>query len=804
MGTRTVLPLGARGLGEAALVGPRMAGLNLLRRLGFPVAPGFGVFPPDRKREVLRGPSPDLHRAVTAAYRRLGGLVAVWTADDEKPSLFGLAGQEAVWRGVLRSLTTGGGPVFVQRLPDAIASGVAYSVDPENGRPEMVVEATRGLGGLVGAEEKDRFRLAKRPLLLLASSTANKTRETRAGPMGLVGRPLPPSLRRAPCLGESELLTFGRLLRRVEERVGAPIRLSWALTTRGFCFFSFAPLPPPIRDPFYLVPEVPPAFTDRRYLANWEIPAEVVTPLTGDFITRVTRAAWAKVTDALRLPTLAAVPPLVLVEGRIRDNFLAVSREIEQSLGLPAGCLAPSAPRARLARLYGLSRLTLHLLPSFHRLWRFCRFLALNIQREAEEMRAAAGRFRTSCREQIPPAALAELLKEAVTLWDRHILTLAAGPFLAAYRFRRFRRLLLRYGGREAVHVIGPLVAGLGPPEEVEWAYGLWTLTRRLGTAFLPDGDPEETWAKFANGGAGRDEAAVALESLTATYVHLGPGWMELANPRWVENPRTVRTAILNWRDLEAGGKRPEEHRRQLAAARSQAVAWVDGRLTTGWRKLFFWRSPRLARARQRMTEAIHLLAEVHGSTARFVAAFRRLALLAGEELVHCGYLERPEEIFFLRPDEIQTCLLGTAEVDRIACLRAERAAAWSRYRSKAEEPPPPVEEGKKRPPTLPGVAAYPGRAAGRACLVRSPEDFSSFPCGAILVAANVDYGWAPLFLRAGGVATEEGGEMSPPAVLAREFGLPAVVGVKGLSAWITEGELIEVDGTGGRITAVR
>ncbi|MGQ9778746.1 MAG: PEP-utilizing enzyme [Bacillota bacterium] len=797
----TVLRLGARAFADPTCVGPRIAGLNLLLRLGFPVSPGFCVFPSDRARELsFRGPSPRLHRAVAAAYRRLGGLVAVWSAEGEAPVLFGLAGEEAVWRGVSRCLAAGGGPVFVQRLPDALASGIAYSVDPEDGRPEIALEAMRGLGGLAGEEEgKDRFRLGKRPLLLLSSSISAKARETRAGPMGLVRRPLPPSLRRASSLVEHEALALGRLIRRIEERVGFPVRLGWALTEKGFCFFSFGPVPPPVRDSFYLLSENRGEFTNRRFLATWEIPAEVVTPLTWDLLARAVRAASALVLAGLRLPSVASIPPLVLVDGRVEANFFAVGLEVEQSLGLPPETIiSPPESRKRrpLARVYGFFRLAFRLLPSLPWIWKFWRRLEPSARRGAEEMRTAAERLRASCHGEVSPAGLAELLREVDVLLGRYFSALAIGV-VAALRFRRFRRLLLRYCGREARAITARLCAGLHPPEEVEWAYGLWALARRLGAEFPPGSDPQEAWEKIVAGGAGRFEAAVALDSLAAAYAHVGPGWMELANPRWSEDLHATVGELFSLMGLGAEETAPEEHRRRLAAARSQAVVWVEGRLATGWRKIFFWRRRRLLRAKRKMATACELLAEVHGGMARFFAASRRLALLAGEELVRAGYLGRPDEVFFLRLDEVRACLLGTADPKRIEALRTERTETWERYREMAREALPAAE---KKEAALTGVAASPGRVVGRAFLVRSPADFSSFPCGAVLVAGNVDYGWAPLFLRAAGVVTEEGGEMSPPAVLAREFGLPAVVGVKGLLDSVAEGDLLELDGTAGRI----
>nr|WP_275939238.1 PEP-utilizing enzyme [Polyangium spumosum] len=99
----------------------------------------------------------------------------------------------------------------------------------------------------------------------------------------------------------------------------------------------------------------------------------------------------------------------------------------------------------------------------------------------------------------------------------------------------------------------------------------------------------------------------------------------------------------------------------------------------------------------------------------------------------------------------------------------------------------------------LSGTPACAGRVTGKARVVLDPVGAKIEP-GEILVAPSTDPGWTPLFLTAGGLVMEMGGSMSHGAVVAREYGIPAVVGVAGATARITTGQVITVDGGAGRV----
>jgi pyruvate,water dikinase len=99
------------------------------------------------------------------------------------------------------------------------------------------------------------------------------------------------------------------------------------------------------------------------------------------------------------------------------------------------------------------------------------------------------------------------------------------------------------------------------------------------------------------------------------------------------------------------------------------------------------------------------------------------------------------------------------------------------------------------------GISVSPGIASGSARIVRHPNDAAHLLQGDILVAPSTDPGWTPLFLRAAAIVMETGGFLSHGAIVAREYGIPAVANVPGILKALHDGEPIAVDGSRGRVT---
>jgi pyruvate,water dikinase len=190
------------------------------------------------------------------------------------------------------------------------------------------------------------------------------------------------------------------------------------------------------------------------------------------------------------------------------------------------------------------------------------------------------------------------------------------------------------------------------------------------------------------------------------------------------------------------------------------------------------------------------------------LAAVRRELGTVGAELAAAGTLAAADDVWFLTLRELRLAVRG--RLDGAGAIVAERRGGYERelrrrkiprlLLSDGTEPEALAAAGAAADGDLVGTAASAGTVSGVARVVLDPVGAYLEP-GEILVAPSTDPGWTPLFLTAGGLVMEMGGANSHGAVVAREYGLPAVVGVPDACARIVTGQRVTVHGAGGRVT---
>jgi pyruvate,water dikinase len=186
------------------------------------------------------------------------------------------------------------------------------------------------------------------------------------------------------------------------------------------------------------------------------------------------------------------------------------------------------------------------------------------------------------------------------------------------------------------------------------------------------------------------------------------------------------------------------------------------------------------------------------------LALQRRVVLVMGNWWAERGQLAAAEHVFGLTWDELMTAKpnreRAAARMKALHRLRtqARQAPAWHypdflRGTTPLMSPSSFAQGSQlKARPVSPGIARGPAR------LIAHPGDFERLRPGDILVTASPDPGWTPIFGTLAGLVTERGGQLSHGAVIAREYGLPAVSGIAGLLGILREGEMLLVDGTEG------
>ncbi len=296
-----------------------------------------------------------------------------------------------------------------------------------------------------------------------------------------------------------------------------------------------------------------------------------------------------------------------------------------------------------------------------------------------------------------------------------------------------------------------------------------------------------------------------ALDGLLERHGHLGQNHDDLRDASWAESPSTLLANIVQ--RLSASGVSPAD---RLAAQRRIA----DERAAAA-RAALADRPGELARFEETLAHAreIGYLTEGHNYWIDRMAQarLRGLVMRIARRLAREGVLEHADDVFFLRRDEVADAIVDGQS--RHALVRERRAAFEIQ---KGMRPPryvgpvpkdtgPPDRFDSARidstvPDELRGTGASAGVVRGRARLVKSQEAFGAVQPGDIIVCPASNPSWVPVFTIAGGLVTNTGGVLSHAAVVAREFGLPAVVGVVGATDKIADGRLVEIDGTTGTV----
>jgi pyruvate,water dikinase len=286
------------------------------------------------------------------------------------------------------------------------------------------------------------------------------------------------------------------------------------------------------------------------------------------------------------------------------------------------------------------------------------------------------------------------------------------------------------------------------------------------------------------------------LDEFLAAYGHRAVNEMELAQPRWREDPAYVQRVLQSYR--RPGLVPPDERHAQQVAARRQAEAELPALLAEcGGSSLLEAVLPDLLDAQQllpyRETGKHYLM--MGYETLRAV-----LLELAGRWGLGRG-------LFFLHLDELERF---EAERDQLVRAIAARQPGWRAAQSLSLQPVIDSEDleelGRPRPRSdgtaLAGRPLAAGSASGVARVLFDPQEAGDLGTGYILVCPSTDPGWTPLFVHARGLVVERGGLLSHGAIVARDFGIPAVA-CEGATERIPDGARVEIDGARGTVTLV-
>ena len=301
----------------------------------------------------------------------------------------------------------------------------------------------------------------------------------------------------------------------------------------------------------------------------------------------------------------------------------------------------------------------------------------------------------------------------------------------------------------------------------------------------------------------GGPDFVAQLDAFLAEHGHLGQANDDFLLASWVEEPGAYLDELA-----KRIGRPAVSATRRRERLRAEADALADSvreRLTGQPDEIAaFERLLALARDIGPLTEGHNYWIDRKAQS-----RLRQLATRVGRRLAAEGTIGTPDDVFFLEHRDITGALATPSD---LKALVAERRAAFARQR--AIRPPAAVGKPPEATTTvdrfegariesdvadeLRGTGASGGIVRGPARVALSPADFGRIQPGDIIVCPSSNPSWVPVFVIAGGLVTNTGGVLSHAAVVAREFGLPAVVGIAGATDQIADGREVEIDGTRG------
>jgi len=366
--------------------------------------------------------------------------------------------------------------------------------------------------------------------------------------------------------------------------------------------------------------------------------------------------------------------------------------------------------------------------------------------------------------------------------------------------------MLERYYGVESEEVRCKLISGITGNVTMETNKHLWDLAQtakasRTVSDLIRQYRDRELTMRLEQSPEGRAFLG-ELERFLKEYGHREVR-MDILYPTWSEDPTPVLAFVRGFLDV-GENQNPHWQQQRLIQQREETARAVQARVQHDligrylvW-PIFRW-VLKHAEVHTRERDTMHF------ELTRMFPPFRRLLLELGRRWTERGRCEQPSDVFFEGLDELAALAesprsIRTEVSERQAQFEASKLRAAPSIIQDGVE----IHEGVTRAETpagqLRGIAGSPGTVSGVVRIIRGPEEFAKLQIGDILVAPLTNPVWTPLFAIAGGVITEVGGILSHGAIVAREYGIPAVMAVAGATTSLKEGQWLTVDGNKGII----
>ncbi len=704
--------------------------------------------------------------------------------------------------------------VVVQHLLRPDAAGVCFTVDPVSGDDRIIINANYGLGESVvgGHATPDTYVVDPQSFTPTAQVAGHKQTQVVVGENGVATIEVPADLQRRLCLAPDQVANIAKLAATVHALHGKPVDIEWAyengrlflLQARSITAVEATPVQPPSGwTPANNTP------IDARYplYSNGNI-SEVmpgcVSPLSWDHTGRLIEHAFRSQLESLGAIDHRQGGPKVLgfffhrpyvnvsllLDAAARTPGMTPDTVLEEFVGKPDA----TTPAVRAADFLP------HRLP---RLWRVVRAVLVHaraLPARIEACRRVAEADSARCTARWLADASDQTLLDEVRMSDElgapSVVHVWAST-LASVAFTQLRRRTAVWLADQDGSLASELVTGIENLPSAEPALELHALSDKiahsseLASIFRSEAGDGEVLEALREGPLHAD-----FETFLRRHGHRGVAEAELNRPCWREDPVQVVALIRN--NLRPGAVTPVDVRQRQRRTHQEAMQRLE--------VLSWWRRAGLTVLIRRARTGFLNRETMKDLVIRRLDRSRRVYRELNRRLVVRGLTSSPDDMFLLLWDELRDLTTGSRSPEDIAQVieARRRDYRWSRRVEvpKLQEGTPKTLDATDTPQGLEfgGMGVSPGRVTGVARVVTDPRSGAYLEPGEILVAPVTDVAWTPLFAQAAGLVVEVGGLLSHGSIVAREYGVPAVVGVTGATRTIRTGDLITLDGATGQV----
>ncbi len=707
-------------------------------------------------------------------------------------------------------------PVIVQQMIDSVASGVVFTANPTTQDVhEIVISSLFGLGeGLVSQGfDADTYVVKKNDLTIVAE-LAEKTDAIVQAPGGGT-MPVPVADPKAPSLTDDQVRELARASLAIEQAFGRPQDIEFAFDAGGLWILQTRPIT--------TIDEYGPAAANRILWDNSNIVESfsgVTSPMTFSVIRRAYTIVYRQFAKVMGIPDAVVDEHkfvfenmLGLFRGQVFYNLLnwyalvrlfpgyeQNKRFMESMMGVREGVAAgfgpPDPSRRAVARRYTMIPLFARMLRNFSRIDTLTSEFQANFKQHYD-------RWSRSDFEALKPHELMHLYFEfedrVLWSWRAPIIN----DFFVMIFYGTLKKLAASWCRDESLQ--NDLLAGEGDIESAEPA----KMLLRLAEVARPNA-PLRAAIEAGDLVLARrhPEFARELDRYLDLYGFRCMNELKLEESSLRDRPEIVLTFIRNYLVNDV---RPQDERE--AQIRVDAERRAFGSLSPLRRAVFRFVLKR-ARIGVRNRENMRF------ARTRIFGLVREVVRAMGRRMAEEGVLDAADDVFHLGLEELWDYVKGTALTSDLRGLAALRRKEFGEYRASPEiderfetfgmayhrnrfRSPAGAAGSQPADGTLKGTPCSPGRVTRAVKVLQSPNDDLRLN-GEILVAARTDPGWVPLYPSISGLLIERGSILSHSAIVAREMGIPTIVGIRGLTNLVRTDDVVSMDGSTGVVEIVR